>query len=86
MPGMTRDEISAAAGVTNGGTLTKALGELEACGFIRSYRAFGKKSNGSLYQLIDPFTLFYLRFVEDAADPRFWSNHHRSPGANAWRG
>ena len=84
--GMTRDEVSRATKIANGGTLTKTLSELEECGFIRSYRSFGKKKSGLLYQLIDPFTLFYLRFVEDATDPHFWSNRHQSSQVNSWRG
>lgn len=44
--------------------LTKKLGKLESCGFVRSYRAFGKKKRGSLYQHVDNYTLFYYRFLE----------------------
>ena len=84
--GLTRDEVSRASGVANGGTLTNTLEELAACGFVRSYHAFGKRSSGRLFQLIDPFTLFYLRFVEGATDERFWAVNCQSPRVNAWRG
>ncbi|MBP3893912.1 MAG: hypothetical protein J6D34_07730, partial [Atopobiaceae bacterium] len=57
------------------GTLTKQLGELESCGFVRRYAAYGKKSHGALYQLVDNFVLFHRKFVQEAkGDERFWTN------------
>lgn len=53
---------------------------------MRVYHAFGKRSSGRLFQLVDPFTLFYLRFVEGTTDERFWSVNCQSPRVNAWRG
>ena len=84
--GMTRDEVAQAAGLANSGTLTKRLKELESCGFIRRYPAFGKKSKGSLYQIIDNFTLFHKKFLTRGGDERLWSNLTNSPVRNAWCG
>lgn len=85
--GMTRDEVAQAAGVANSGTLTKQLGELESCGFVRRYAAYGKKSHGALYQLVDNFVLFHRKFVQEAkGDERFWTNLTNSPRRNAWCG
>lgn len=84
--GLTRDELSHRSGVANGGTLTNTLEELEACGFVRKYREYGKKKNGATYQLIDPFTLFYLRFMEESKSERFWSENYGSGRTNAWEG
>ena len=61
--GMTRQEIIKDANQTNNGNLTKLLRELEECSFIRSYVPFKKQKKETVYQLIDPFTLFYLRFM-----------------------
>ena len=63
--GMTRQEIIAETRQTNNGNLTKLLRELEECAFIRSYIPFQKSKKEKIYQLIDPFTLFALRFMQD---------------------
>ena len=39
------------------------LEELEECGFIRSYVPYGKQENSIVYQLIDSFSLFHLKFL-----------------------
>ena len=82
--GMTRDEIMSGTGIS-GGKLTKTLKSLELCGFIRSFRNFNKRKKGIVYQLIDPFTLFYLTFVEAK---RFdsWMGFIGTPAYHAWGG
>lgn len=84
--GLTRDEISRVSGVPNGGTLTNTLEELEACGFVRKYREYAKRRNDATFQLIDPFTLFYLRFMENQSSERFWTENYQSSRINAWEG
>ena len=86
LAGLSRDQIVGATGLPNGGSLTTTLEELEQCDFIRSYTDYPRATNGRLYQLIDPFTLFYLRFMEDASDERFWSERYLGGQANAWQG
>ena len=71
--GLTRQEIVKELG-TDGGSLTTILKDLSSCDFIRSYSAIGKKSNDSLYQLTDLFSLFYVKFVSSHQDEHFWSN------------
>jgi AAA+ ATPase superfamily predicted ATPase len=41
--GLSREEIVDSSKLPDGGAITKMLEELEQCGFIRSYYAFGKK-------------------------------------------
>lgn len=85
--GMTREEIISTTGIINSGDLTKKLSELESCGFIREYRAFGMKKKNTVYQLIDNFTLFYYRFLENNPnDPHFWENQLNMPTINTWLG
>jgi len=62
--GMTRNEIIKAAKLKNGGTLTTILDELNQSGFLEIYAGYGKKKQLSLYRLTDPYTLFYLTFIE----------------------
>ena len=85
--GLSRNEILEAAGLTGSGVFTQKLEELENCGFIRSYHAFGKKSKDTLYQLTDPFILFYHLFLRGKPqDPFFWSHQINTPAVNAWEG
>ena len=85
--GMTREELISAAGLQNSGALTQKLEELESCGFIRKYYAYGMKKKNAVYQLIDCFTLFYYQFLEKApTDEHFWSNQINTPSANTWMG
>ena len=65
--GMTRDELLAETGIDNSGYFSKALADLESCGFLRRYRFPGKKERDAVWKLIDPFTLFHLRILADPA-------------------
>ncbi len=62
--GMTRAEIIAKTKLSNGGMLTKVLNELHQSGFIEIYADFGKRKQMSVYRLNDPYSLFYLTFIE----------------------
>ena len=85
--GMSREEIIKNTGIPNSGDLTTKLEELESCGFIRKYRAFGMKSKNAMYQLIDNFTLFYYQFLKDfSTDENFWSHKINTPLTNNWKG
>ena len=52
------------------------------------WKAFGKKQKNALYQLIDPFSLFHLRFIEPEPnpDPHAWSTGISSQAKDAWAG
>lgn len=85
--GMTREEIINAAKITNSGDLTTKLEELESCGFIRKYYAFGMKKKNAIYQLMDCFTLFYFKFLKSQpTDEHFWTNQINTPLVNTWMG
>jgi len=86
--GMTRDEIINETGIPGGGNLTRTLNELVQCGFIEKYTDFTKQKNGSCYRLIDPFTLFWLRYVENnnSKDENYWTNLIDDGGRRAWSG
>lgn len=85
--GMTREELISASGIINSGDLTKKLEELESCGFIRKYNAFGMKKKNAVYQLIDFYTLFYYQFLaREPSDENFGFNQINTPKINAWKG
>ena len=73
--GLTREElVGHVPTLRNDGTLTHILENLETCAFIRRYAETGKKKKGSVYQLVDNFTLFYFSFVKDYSgrDRQHW--------------
>lgn len=85
--GMTRDELISATGIGNSGNFSTKLAELESCGFIRKYQAFGTKTKDAVYQLIDFFTLFYFHFLcPRPSDDHFWVNQINTPRVNTWLG
>jgi hypothetical protein len=86
--GLTREEILDITKTTEGGGLTNILEELMYCGFVRRYLAFGKKERQRLYQLIDPFTFFHLRFQgkREAYSENFWLQFSVTPAHAAWGG
>ena len=86
--GMTRDEIINAAKIPGGGNLTKTLTELEQCGFIEKYANFTKQKNNAYYRLVDPFTLYWLKYVKnnETKDEYFWTNLLDDGGRRAWSG
>ncbi|MDR1806390.1 MAG: ATP-binding protein [Propionibacteriaceae bacterium] len=86
--GLTRDEIIAATRLTDGGSLSRVLDELERSDLLRRYYGFGKRERDSLYQLSDPFSHFALRFLRSGAvtDENYWANDDTSGARNAWRG
>ena len=86
--GMTRDELAQHAGLANNGALTKRLKELEQCGFIRKFIEIGRKNRGSVYQLIDNFTLFHFRFAAEnrLGDRHYWSEMIDSHVHSTWIG
>ena len=83
--GLLRAELERVDGIGGGKSLTTALAELEQCGFIRKYRDFAKESRGHHYQVIDPFTLFSLRFIE-GGDIGSWMAFINTPAYVAWSG
>lgn len=86
--GLNRMALIAASKLPDSGATTKILEELEESGFIRKYLPFGRQKRGALYQLIDPFALFYLSFVKDskAEGEGAWVAQMDSPRWRAWSG
>ena len=86
--GMTREEIVRWADVPANGRLSEMLKILEQCDFIRVYSVPNKVKQDRVYQLIDNFTLFYFRFMEDRgnASADYWSVFSGTQEASVWRG
>ena len=83
--GLQRTELAQKSGVSDGEGLTKALRELEQCGFIRHYKNVTTSKTGYFYQVVDPFVLFSLHFIRDK-QIKSWQTFIKSPEYYAWRG
>jgi uncharacterized protein len=86
--GMTRTEILELTKLPDSGASTRLLDELGKSGFIRKYSPFKRQKRESLYQLVDFYSLFYLKFIEnsDPVDENTWINMIDNPSQRAWSG
>lgn len=96
--GLTRQEIIDRAKMPDNGKFSLMMEELQSCGFIRSYEPFkGRESRRSssvrinpctIYQLVDPFTLFYFQVMRkaNAHDENYWTNNQNSHTYSTWAG
>ena len=86
--GLTREEILEATKLEVNGHFSKVLKDLIDCDFIRYYKGFGSKTRMGLYQLIDPFTLFYFKFIKKYghSDKPFWQYQIGTRRHDTWAG
>lgn len=86
--GMVREELLKASRLTDNSDFSKALQELEQCGFIHKYSAIGKKTKDATYQLIDNYTLFYFDFISENTngDEHFWTSSAGTSIHYGWAG
>ena len=86
--GLTREEISQKAKIPATGKLTQILEEVEESGFLRKYAPSGRRTRGSVYQLLDNFTIFHLQFMAGRTSARrgFWLSNVDTAMRNAWEG
>lgn len=86
--GISRDNLIKSIGTTSGGNLKNRLTELEAAGFIKSYKPYGKKRRDTFYRVIDEYSLFYLRWIEpfQQSGHEFTQSHwHDINNTSAWK-
>ena len=86
--GLTRETISAKAGIALGGSLSNMLKALVQSDLVSTYWNFGASKKTQYYKLTDMFCLFYLGFVQrnPTSNRTFWSDNQNSPRLNSWRG
>lgn len=86
--GLTRNEIINLSGLPNAGSTTRLLNELEESGFMRKYVPFNKKMRTSVYQLVDFYSHFYLKFIRNSQPtaPNQWMSLLDSPKYRVWSG
>lgn len=86
--GYTLQEISKGLKITVNGKLSENLRALIASDFIVNYCPFGHSKRETYYKLVDPFCIFWLRFVRDGngLEENFWQASQATPSVVSWRG
>lgn len=86
--GYTRKEIIEKTGFGDNGQLSRMLGALISSDFVMKYIPFGKTARYEHYKLIDPFCVFYLKYVKGSSglDSDFWLTNVTSQRISSWRG
>lgn len=91
--GLLRDQLIQDSGLPSGGRLTRRLDELEAAGFIRRFVPYGRRRRETKYRLVDPYSHFYLKWIDGAPPstfgirgPKYWQSKAGSPAWRAWTG
>lgn len=86
--GLTREELLRLTGLPDNGVTSKAIKDLINCGYLRTYRYWGRKTKTQTYQLADFYLLFYLRFVRAnyGQDQHYWSHVQENGAFRAWQG
>ncbi len=83
--GVLRTELAQVKEIGDGEPLTKALKELEQCGFIRKYMNQAKEKSGYFYQIIDSFVLFCITHV-NSGNVQSWAKYFNTPSYYSWAG
>ena len=86
--GYTRKDIIDKTKLGDNGLLSKMLNALVASDFVMKYVPFGQSKRDEHYKLIDPFCLFYLKYVKGRSrlDNDFWLTNVTSQSISSWRG
>ncbi|MCP4749447.1 MAG: AAA family ATPase [Proteobacteria bacterium] len=91
--GWTKDALLQRTGMKSGGSSSNIFSELEESSFIAYMPPFGRRKNGGKYRLIDEYSIFYLKWVENApniglggADNDYWVKKRGSAAWRSWSG
>jgi len=86
--GLSRSDIIETTKIADGGSLTKILNDLVTSGFIRKYVGYGKKERDSIYQLIDFFSLFDMKFrrKREEFNENYWLGFSSTHAYSIWSG
>ncbi len=91
--GLVKSAIAKKTGLSAGGGMNLILEELEKSGFILALKNFGKKKKDCHFKLIDEYSLFYLKWQQQAKDAnlrarddKFWITVFNSPAGRVWAG
>lgn len=89
--GVTRAQLVSAAKLSKGGggQLSDRLEDLVAAGFIEEMTSWNR-DKGQYYKLVDPFSLFYLRWIKPVRNKplpsHYWTSQCDKPAYSTWAG
>jgi len=86
--GLARSELAKKSKVSEGGPFQRALDDLLISGFVAEEIPFGKKKRGSIYRLIDEYSVFYHRFIKGnrKLQAGIWQTLSASQSYKIWTG
>lgn len=86
--GLTRDQLTQKSKISAGGPFTRAINDLVLTGFVEESIPFGRKKRGSMYRLVDEFSVFYHRFMKgnEKKDSSIWQTISNSQAYKIWKG
>jgi uncharacterized protein len=86
--GLTRAQIIKKSKVSAGGPYNRAMEDLMLSGFIIQDNLYGRKKRGSIYKLIDEYTVFYHRFIKPNTkySKDMWAGIANSQAYKIWCG
>ena len=91
--GLTYNELVTKSDLKSGGSLSRALKELIASGFVQFMPFFGRTKREGTYRLVDEYSLFYLSWIRDAThnfdepiSTSYWMKQGQSSRYATWAG
>jgi uncharacterized protein len=86
--GLVRSEIIIKSNLAAGGTFNRTMDTLEDCGFVIKVLPIGKKNRDAAYRLIDLFSIFYCKFVNNNTSKKAgtWQSFSNSNSYKTWCG
>ncbi|MCE5294802.1 MAG: ATP-binding protein [Chlamydiales bacterium] len=89
--GISRVTLLNTLQISSGGTLSKRIEELEACGFVKTFVPYGNKKRDLYYRLVDEYAQFYLQWIEPIAKNTiggsgYWEKIASTPARSNWAG
>ncbi len=86
--GLTREAIIKKSKITTGGPFTRTISDLIISGFVVEEIPFGKVKRGSVYRLVDEFSIFYHRFMKNykKSVKGYWQQQASTQSYKIWTG
>ena len=86
--GLSREALLAKSKVKAGGPFTRTMNDLILTGFVAETVPYGKKKRGTVYRLVDEFSVFYHRFMKgnEKKDSSIWPIIASSQNYKIWKG
>lgn len=86
--GLTRKELIEEGKFSDGGSVSKILEELIYSGFIKTFYNYGKRKKGVIYRLMDEYSIFYLKFIENKRleEKGMWKKFSQTQTYKIWTG